>query len=292
MEASSAVATNSADQLSDATEDYDSREVLPHEGIKPNNDPATGDSALETMEAETGSDVVKQNDDDTFYLGDKFERAEVRSAITVNSADMGPDVDDNYDLSKVSLLSGTGTEIRVTSSATMVFDPGGIGYRLERAADEETASQKAGHVSGTDPKTVTELATAELNWEDDEFNESLKYLAPPSKNSATTAKYGGYESCSWVLWRLPNWDIEIAASAYLSSTTVNIAEYTVMNNGVLAAIDRGITDLIIVGDARLAIQQSMGVTACKKETLQVELARHKDLTKQLNSKHLKLKLDE
>ncbi|KAI9999343.1 hypothetical protein PInf_004185 [Phytophthora infestans] len=273
----------------------------------------------------------------------------------------------------------------------MVFDPGGIGYRLERAVDEETASQNAGHVSGTDPKTVTELATAELNWEDDEYNKSLKYLAPPFKNSATvrmspallyaripadfagcvlsfdgsanaghvsgtdpktvtelataelnweddecneslkylappfknsatvrmspallyaripadfagcvlsfdgsakTAKYGGYGSCSWILWRLLNWDIEIAASAYLLSTTVNIAEYTGMNNGVLAAIDRGITDLIIVGDSRLAIQQSMGVIACKKETLQVELARHKDLTKQLNSKHWKLKLDE
>ncbi|KAI9994434.1 hypothetical protein PInf_011064 [Phytophthora infestans] len=282
-EVSSAVTTNSAIDHSDATKDYDNREVLLPEGIKPNDDPATAESALETMEAETGSDVVKQNDDDTIYLGDKFERAEVRSAITVNSADTGPDVDDNYDLSEVSLLR--------------------------------------------DPKTVTKLATAELNWEDDECNESLKYLAPPSKSPATvrmspellyaripadfagcvlsfdgsakTAKYGGYGSCSWILWRLPNWDIEIAASAYLSSTTVNIAEYTGMNNGVLAAIDRGITDLIIVGDSRLAIQQSMGVIACKKETLQVELARHKDLTKQLNSrlilslqKHWKLKLDD
>ncbi|KAI9994177.1 hypothetical protein PInf_016742 [Phytophthora infestans] len=172
----------------------------------------------------------------------------------------------------------------------MVFDPGGIGYRLERAVDEETASQNAGHVSGTDPKSVTELATAELNWEDDECNESLKYLAPPFQNSATL----------FVDTVAPSeLNIEIAASAYLSSTTVNIAEYTGMNNGVLAAIDRGITDLIIVGDSRLAIQQSMGVIACKKETLQVELARHKNLTKQLNSRlilslqeHWKLKLDE
>ncbi|KAI9998095.1 hypothetical protein PInf_002429 [Phytophthora infestans] len=310
-EVSSAVTTNSAVDHSDATKDYDNREVLLPEGIKPNDDPATADSALETMEAETGSEVVRQHDNDTIYLGDKFEHAGVRSAIAVNSANTGPDADDTYDLSEVSLLRGTGTEIGVTSSATMVLDPGGIGYRLEHAVDEETASQKAGHVSGTDPKTVTKLATAELNWEDDECNESLKYLAPPSKNPATvrmspellyaripadfagcvlsfdgsakTAKYGGYGSCSWILWRLPNWDIEIAASAYLSSTTFNIAEYTGMNNGVLAAIDRGITDLIIVGDSRLAIQQFMGVIACKKETLQVELARHKDLTKQLKS---------
>ncbi|KAE9295963.1 hypothetical protein PF008_g24140 [Phytophthora fragariae] len=97
--------------------------------------------------------------------------------------------------------------------------------------------------------------------------------------SAKTEKNGGYGSCSWIVWRLPTWDIEIAARTHLSSTTVNIAEYTGMNHGVAAALDRGITDLIIVGDSRLAIQQSMGVIACKKDTLQVELARQKALTK-------------
>ncbi|POM70725.1 Hypothetical protein PHPALM_12794, partial [Phytophthora palmivora] len=91
---------------------------------------------------------------------------------------------------------------------------------------------------------------------------SLKHIAPPSKNSATvrldpellyaklarhykdhvlsfdgsakTEKNGGYGSCSWILWRLPDWDIEIAAT-----------EYTGMCNGVKAAIDRGVTDLVI-----------------------------------------------
>ncbi|KAE8898883.1 hypothetical protein PF001_g25792 [Phytophthora fragariae] len=143
------------------------------------------------------------------------------------------------------------------------------------------------------------------------LDESLAHIAPPSKGSASvrmdpellyarvpsdfvghvlsfdgsakTEKNGGYGSCSWILWRLPTWDIEIAASAHLLSTTVNIAEYTGMNHGVTAALDRGITDLIIVGDSQLAIQQSMGVIACKKDTLQVELARHKTLTKQLSS---------
>ncbi|KAI9989104.1 hypothetical protein PInf_022841 [Phytophthora infestans] len=83
-EVSSAVAVNSADQHSNATKDYDSREVLLHEGIKPNDDPATADSALETMEAENGSDVVRRHDDGTIYLGDKVEHAEVRLAIVVN----------------------------------------------------------------------------------------------------------------------------------------------------------------------------------------------------------------
>ncbi|POM66875.1 LOW QUALITY PROTEIN: Reverse transcriptase [Phytophthora palmivora] len=87
----------------------------------------------------------------------------------------------------------------------------------------------------------------------------------------------------WILWCLPEWDVEIAASAYLLSTTVNLAENTGMNNGVKAAIDRGVTDLMILGDSRFAIQQFMGVTAYKKETLQVELAHHKELTTNLNS---------
>ncbi|GMF40027.1 unnamed protein product [Phytophthora fragariaefolia] len=143
------------------------------------------------------------------------------------------------------------------------------------------------------------------------LDESLKHLAPPSKNSATVRmdpellyarvptrceghvlsfdgsakmeKNGGYGSCSCILWKLPAGDIEIAACAHLPLTTVNIAEYTGMNNGVIAALRRGVSDLIIVGDSRLAIQQSMGVIACRKDALQVELAGHKGLTKKLNS---------
>ncbi|KAI9980405.1 hypothetical protein PInf_026349 [Phytophthora infestans] len=141
-EASSAVAANSADQLSDATEEYDSREVLLHEGIKPNDDPATADSALEAMEAETGSDVVRRHDEDTIYLGDKFEHAGVRSAIAVISADTGPDVADTYDLSEVSLLGGTVTEIGVTNSAATVFDHGGMDYGLGQAEDDECNSTR------------------------------------------------------------------------------------------------------------------------------------------------------
>ncbi|GMF37791.1 unnamed protein product [Phytophthora lilii] len=72
--------------------------------------------------------------------------------------------------------------------------------------------------------------------------------------SAKTEKYGGYGSCSWIVWLLPEWKIVIAASAYLEKTTVNIAESTGMNNGILAAIDHGAEDLVVVGDSRLAIR--------------------------------------
>ncbi|KAG3062498.1 hypothetical protein PI125_g24514 [Phytophthora idaei] len=101
--------------------------------------------------------------------------------------------------------------------------------------------------------------------------------------SAKTEKHGGYGSCSWILWPLPELTIVIAASAFLKSTTVNIAEYTGMNQGVKAAIDNNIDDLIIVGNSRLAIQQSLGVIACRKETLQTQLNHHKELTAKLRS---------
>ncbi|KAE8970436.1 hypothetical protein PR001_g27208 [Phytophthora rubi] len=101
--------------------------------------------------------------------------------------------------------------------------------------------------------------------------------------SAKTEKHGGYGSCAWILWRLPEWTVVIAASAYLETTTVNMAEYTGMNNGVAAALAHGAEDLVIVGDSRLAIQQSLGVIACHKESLIAQLNRHKELTAKLRS---------
>ncbi|KAE9070490.1 hypothetical protein PF007_g26923 [Phytophthora fragariae] len=62
-----------------------------------------------------------------------------------------------------------------------------------------------------------------------------------------------------------------------------MAEYTGMNNGVAAALAHGAEDLVIVGDSRLAIQQSLGVIACRKESLIAQLNRHKELTAQLRS---------
>ncbi|KAG3076153.1 hypothetical protein PI125_g21583 [Phytophthora idaei] len=56
-----------------------------------------------------------------------------------------------------------------------------------------------------------------------------------------------------------------------------------MNQGVKAVTDNNIDDLIITGDSRLAIQQSLGVIACRKETLQPKLNHHKELTAKLRS---------
>ncbi|OWY94296.1 hypothetical protein PHMEG_00036011, partial [Phytophthora megakarya] len=85
--------------------------------------------------------------------------------------------------------------------------------------------------------------------------QSYSGLVVSFDGSAKTEKYGGYGCCSWIIWRLPDWTIVTAASAYLEATTVNMAEYSSMNNGVQEALDIGATDLVIVGDSRLAIQQ-------------------------------------
>ncbi|OWZ15141.1 hypothetical protein PHMEG_00011283 [Phytophthora megakarya] len=50
-----------------------------------------------------------------------------------------------------------------------------------------------------------------------------------------------------------------------------------MNNGVQAALDIGATDLVIVGDSRLAIHQSLG------ESLITQLNRHRELVARLKS---------
>ncbi|KAG2774771.1 hypothetical protein PC129_g22083 [Phytophthora cactorum] len=56
-----------------------------------------------------------------------------------------------------------------------------------------------------------------------------------------------------------------------------------MNNGVKAAVAYGAEDLVIVGDSRLAIQQSLGVIACRKESVLTLLNIDKELTAQLRS---------
>ncbi|POM71221.1 Hypothetical protein PHPALM_12234, partial [Phytophthora palmivora] len=104
-----------------------------------------------------------------------------------------------------------------------------------------------------------------------------------SFDGSATEKHGGYSSCAWILWRVPAWTIVTAASAYLEATTVNLAEYAGMNNGVQAALGYTTEDLVIVGDSRLAIQQSLGVIACCKESLLTHLNRHRELTAKFRS---------
>ncbi|OWZ03872.1 hypothetical protein PHMEG_00024326 [Phytophthora megakarya] len=56
-----------------------------------------------------------------------------------------------------------------------------------------------------------------------------------------------------------------------------MAEYSGMNHGVIAALERGAEDLVIVGDSRLAIQQALWVIACRKDSLMTLLNHHREL---------------
>ena len=67
-------------------------------------------------------------------------------------------------------------------------------------------------------------------------------------------------STTWRIWKLrvdivepSRWSVVMAAKGYLSSTTVNLAEYTGMKRGAQAALYRQVYDLIKVGYSRIAI---------------------------------------
>ncbi|ETK73575.1 hypothetical protein L915_19511 [Phytophthora nicotianae] len=98
--------------------------------------------------------------------------------------------------------------------------------------------------------------------------------------SAKTDQYGGRSSCSWILWSLPEWKIVIAANAYLLSTTVNLAAYTGMNNGVKAALARGAEDLVVLTSKlrsvkylHVAKEYNAAADTLATETLESKLSR-------------------
>lgn len=62
--------------------------------------------------------------------------------------------------------------------------------------------------------------------------------------SAKKEIHGYCGSCSWFLWRHPEWKKVIPASAFLASTTVIVAEYTGMSGGMTAAVKHVIDDLV------------------------------------------------
>ncbi|OWZ01381.1 LOW QUALITY PROTEIN: hypothetical protein PHMEG_00027242 [Phytophthora megakarya] len=96
--------------------------------------------------------------------------------------------------------------------------------------------------------------------------------------SAKTETNGGYRSCSWIVWKLPEGHIVIAASAYLEVTTVNMAEYNGMNNGVLADLEHGAEHLVIVGNPAITRGDRM-----LEDSLVALLNRHRELTAKLKS---------
>ncbi|ETP18866.1 hypothetical protein F441_06960 [Phytophthora nicotianae CJ01A1] len=133
-----------------------------------------------------------------------------------------------------------------------------------------------------------------------DLEETLAPLAPPSKGSPTIpmnpsslyAKLPRDYREIWWLWQV---FVDIMESPRVENsdrcerlpppptTTVSLAENTGMNNGVKAALAHGAEERIVLGDSRLAIQQSLGLIACRKESLMALLNTRKERTVKLRS---------
>ncbi|POM66894.1 Hypothetical protein PHPALM_17174 [Phytophthora palmivora] len=63
----------------------------------------------------------------------------------------------------------------------------------------------------------------------------------------------------------------------LGNVTVNDAEYHGLLKGLTLAIERGVQDIVVVGDSRIAIQQAQGLINCNQPNLQRKLAEYEVL---------------
>ncbi|KAJ8525520.1 hypothetical protein ON010_g15594 [Phytophthora cinnamomi] len=62
-----------------------------------------------------------------------------------------------------------------------------------------------------------------------------------------------------ILWKLPSWDVIEVRGFHFEDSTVNEAEYHGLIEGSKIALERGIPELVIVGDSRIAIEQAQGL---------------------------------
>ncbi|POM71980.1 Hypothetical protein PHPALM_11382 [Phytophthora palmivora] len=92
--------------------------------------------------------------------------------------------------------------------------------------------------------------------------------------------------CGCILWRLPGWEILDAQGFILGNVTVNDAEYHGLLKGLALAIERGVKDIVVVGDSRIAIQQAQGLINCNQPNLQKKLAEYEALKTKFKSVRL------
>ncbi|OWY98437.1 reverse transcriptase [Phytophthora megakarya] len=86
-------------------------------------------------------------------------------------------------------------------------------------------------------------------------------------------------SCGCILWQLPKWKVLDARVYILDGVTVNDAEYFGLLRGLAMALERGIRDIVVVGDSRIVIQQVQGLINCNQPNLQRRLAECETLKK-------------
>ncbi|KAE9039826.1 hypothetical protein PR003_g7962 [Phytophthora rubi] len=90
-------------------------------------------------------------------------------------------------------------------------------------------------------------------------------------------------SAGCVLWKLPSWDVIEARGFHFEDATVNEAEYHGLIEGAKMALARGISEIVIVGDSRIAIQQAQGLIQCLNPRLQLLLNEFDELRPKFKS---------
>ncbi|KAE9302753.1 hypothetical protein PR003_g22178 [Phytophthora rubi] len=90
-------------------------------------------------------------------------------------------------------------------------------------------------------------------------------------------------SAGCILWKLPSWEVIEARGFHFEDATVNEAEYHGLIEGTKMALARGISDIVMVGDSRIAIQQAQGLIQCLNPRLQLLLNEFEELRQKFKS---------
>ncbi|KAE9272689.1 hypothetical protein PR003_g30129, partial [Phytophthora rubi] len=99
--------------------------------------------------------------------------------------------------------------------------------------------------------------------------------------AAKTSDRRGSAGC--ILWKLPLWEVIEARGFHFEDATVNEAEYHGLIEGTKVALARGISDIAMVGDSRIAIQQAQGLIQCLNPRLQLLLNEFEELRQKFKS---------
>ncbi|OWZ04344.1 reverse transcriptase [Phytophthora megakarya] len=95
----------------------------------------------------------------------------------------------------------------------------------------------------------------------------------------TSTREGG---CGCILWQLPEWKVLDARGYILDGVTVNDAEYFGLL-GLAMVLERGIQDIVVVGDSRIVIQQVQALISCNQPNFQRRLAECETLKKRFRT---------
>ncbi|OWZ12266.1 reverse transcriptase [Phytophthora megakarya] len=93
-------------------------------------------------------------------------------------------------------------------------------------------------------------------------------------------------SCGCILCQLPEFKVLDARGYILDRVTVNDAEYFGLLKGLAMALERGIQNIVVVGDSKIVIQQVQGLINCNQPNLQRRLAECETLKKHFQAKRM------